>query len=468
MSPVSTFHLLGLDVGSTTTSVLVARARVLKNSVTQRMELADAVVVWRSEMVLTPYRGAALDTPAVFALVDSWVAACGVPAVEIRAGSALVTGLAALATNAEALASELQRRYPDALAAVADDPLLESWLAFQGNCAALCRRDPRALFLNLDIGGGTTNWALGRGGEVLRAGWNYAGARHFRFIPGSYTIDAVSSHGVRLLAEIGLRRGHGDTLTPDEVAQVTGYLASSLEALVTGDAARWAYHVKALDGSAKPPSADELAGARIVFSGGVGELFYRPRDGVTPFGDLGSDLAGRLAGSRAIAVRLSTEIPETLGRATVQGLALHQIEVSGASCFIAEPSPLPLRGVPILGNLPGDAAGVAAALRLGAGSARGAVFLVPGLAAGAAGAKAFGLVLRAALAAGDYPATSPLVILLPDNRGKVVGSYASDWGRLPTRLVVVDEIVPRGAKFVSLGQPRHQVIPVSFYGSGGG
>jgi len=48
--------------------------------------------------------------------------------------------------------------------------------------------------------------------------------------------------------------------------------------------------------------------------------------------------------------------------------------------------------------------------------------------------------------------------------GKTVGSYASDWGRLPVKLIVTDELACRNSRFASLGATRDNVVPVSFYG----
>ena len=65
-----------------------------------------------------------------------------------------------------------------------------------------------------------------------------------------------------------------------------------------------------------------------------------------------------------------------------------------------------------------------------------------------------------------FPATHPLVLLLEENLGKVLGQYVTRWGALPMRLMVIDEVLPRDAQYVQIGVLRHQVVPVSFYGLG--
>ena len=60
--------------------------------------------------------------------------------------------------------------------ATAGDPALESWLAFMGNCHALSLAKPGVPIVNIDVGGGTTNLALGIDGQVVAAGALHVGA----------------------------------------------------------------------------------------------------------------------------------------------------------------------------------------------------------------------------------------------------------------------------------------------------
>src|SRR5205814_3577070 len=112
--------------------------------------------------VFTPFQGDdQIDLGVLEGLLDTWLAAGHVQASELFGGGALLTGLTAQKENASALVRLIRRRLGDALVATADDPCLESWLAFMGSCAELSRQHPDRNILNLDIGGGTTNIALG-------------------------------------------------------------------------------------------------------------------------------------------------------------------------------------------------------------------------------------------------------------------------------------------------------------------
>src|SRR5205807_7337842 len=133
------------------------------------------------------------------------------------------TGLAARAATAAAAVGLVRRRLGDALVATADDPCLESWLAFLGSCAGLSRAQPDTPVLNLDVGGGTTNLALGKAGEVLRTGCLFVGARHIQVDPGTYRIVRLSRYAAALLDHLGIRKGIGACLSTAEVDAVLGF-----------------------------------------------------------------------------------------------------------------------------------------------------------------------------------------------------------------------------------------------------
>jgi ethanolamine utilization protein EutA len=78
--------------------------------------------------------------------------------------------------------------------------------------------------------------------------------------------------------------------------------------------------------------------------------------------------------------------------------------------------------------------------------------------------KALGERIGQALLQSRFPADQPLVLLASDDAGKTLGSYATDWGRRPATLFVIDELPDRGAHFANVGRPRENLVPVSFYG----
>jgi ethanolamine utilization protein EutA len=463
----TTVHLIGLDFGSTTSGALVARARVAHHSVTGRMQLESPEVVYRPEPVFTPFRDDGIDAAAVDALLDRWFSASGVRPQDFFAGGAIITGLAALRDNAALIARAVGRRIGEAVVATADDPCLESWLAFMGSCSTLSRLYPDRLVLNLDIGGGTTNPALGRGGDVLATGCHYIGARHFQVRPGTYRLTSISQHGRALLQALGLHRDVGDVLDEPVLAAILDWYVAALEAVVHGDRTFFAAPVGRMHEQAAFPGSTDAA---ITFSGGVGELLYRhaagqPLPGTTHFGDLGIDLAVRISRSPLLARDLGALVPEQRGRATVYGLALHSTEVSGTTLFLPDADVLPLRDLPVVARLRIDTGStdIDDAIALAQRHAQGACIQFLGTMPAQDGVKRLGERIARALD-NTSPLGRPLVLLLESNLGKTLGNYATDWGRARTGLIVVDEMPDRHAHFANIGRPRDGVVPVSFYG----
>lgn len=460
-------HLIGLDFGSTTSSALIARARVGHHGVTGRVALETPEIVYRPDPVFTPFHDRGIDADAVDALLDRWFTSSGFAPEDFFAGGTIITGLAALRDNAAIIARAVGNRLGEAVVATADDPCLESWLAFMGSCSRLSRLHADRPILNLDIGGGTTNPALGLNGAVLATGCHFIGARHFQVQPGTYRLTAVSQHGRALLHALGLDCGVGDVLDESTLAAILDWYAAALEAIVRGDRAFFATPAGRVH---EQVAFAGTADVTITFSGGVGELLYRhaagePLPGTTHFGDLGIDLALRIARSPLLARDLTALIPEQRGRATVYGLTLHSTEVSGATLFLPDTDVLPMRDLPVVARLPVDAdpAAIGDAVALAHRHAQGACIQLLGKAPAPDGVKRLGERIGQALRRSSAT-DRPLVLLLETNLGKTLGNYATDWGRAPVTLIVVDEMPDRHAHFANIGRPRDGVVPVSFYG----
>jgi ethanolamine utilization protein EutA len=463
-------HLVGLVVGTTTTSMLAASARVLRNCVTGRSEMGAVTTIFRSEPVLTPYQGDLVDLPRLTELLDGWLGASGVMSHAFSAGGALVTGLAARSANAGDVADLVRSRFAGALVATADDPCLESWLSFMGGCLELSRANPDIPFVHLDVGGGTTNLAWGLAGEVRRTGCLLVGARHLEFVPGTYRIARLSEFGLRELAELHIAAGPGDDLDAVSRDALVDRYVERIERAVRGktgpddnSGAPWWVQVPFLPPKSRFPV--------ITLSGGVGELAYRLAHGesvpgTTAFGDIGIDLAARLCRSPLVSRHLATYVPRERGRATTVGLTVHHQEVSGTTLFLPKPDILPLADIPVVGVArdTADDDDLHTLVKLALAGARGGCLLVELDRRDADGLRNFGSRLASAIEVAGAATDRPLVLLTRHNLGKTLGQYATRWGRLARPLVVLDEIAPRRAHFATLGRMCENTVPVSFYG----
>jgi ethanolamine utilization protein EutA len=462
--------LLGLDFGTTTSSALIASAKVARSSATGHTQLDDVQVIYKSEPVFTPFIKQNIDTEKVAKLIAKWLDESGVKITEIFSGGSMITGLAAQADNAAALSKLIIKLVGESVIATADDPCLESWLAFMGSCSALSRYHADTPILNFDIGGGTTNVALGVDGDVQQTGCYFIGARHFQFVPGSYQLNAISPYGAALLDTLNINKKIGETLSIDARTIIINFYINMLEAIATNEASFLGL-----------PIAQKLTQVaieiqpkikpKITFSGGVGELIYKISANetlptTTFYGDFGIDLALAISKSALFSADLKTCIPEHKGRATVVGLTLHSTEISGATVYLPQADCLPLRDLPIISKLSPDASNEQwqNAVALAAKRQQGACIQITACSNSLEQVRALATQIKHALHTNQYAPCQPLVILVKANIGKALGNYISNWGQLDYNLIVIDEVALRDARFVHIGRVQQGMIPVSFYG----
>lgn len=473
----SSVLLLGLDFGSTTSSALVARSHILTNSITGNMELGDIKIVFRSEIALTPFIDDHIDENKVTQLLNLWFQQCGYAAEDFFAGGVIITGLAARQKNAEFLAKLIEERMGEILVATADDPNFESWLAFMGGCSALSRYHKTTAIVNLDIGGGTTNPAIGLNGVVNQTGCYFIGARHIQFERGCYRILALTTEAKMLFKRLNIHKQVNDVLTIEELNRFLDFYVKALECIAQGNTSFFD-SAELLPIQQVPfsyePTINPVA---ITFSGGVGELIYRAVAGqslptTTFYGDLGIDLAKAIIASPILSRSLTTIAPENEGRATVYGLALHSTEVSGNTLYLPNPNVLPIKHLPIISRVSGDITKqeLAVALKLICQSQTGGCLQIfikdsTGFRTDKVNMiRQLGQMFYEILKELQPSQTLPIVILVDCNIGKSLGAYATDWGKLTLNLIVIDEVLLKDASFVNLRTQHQQVIPISFYG----
>jgi ethanolamine utilization protein EutA len=472
---VKDVRLVGLDFGTTTSRCVAATARLSRNAVTGRHDLSNVREIFRSPVVLTPFEDHGLDERRLVEHLDAWLEAAtnapGADGEEIFGGGALLTGLAAQQPNSPALIELIRARVKDVLVASAGDPSLEAWLAFQANAGSLSRSQPDRWFINLDIGGGTTNIAAGRSGEVARTGSLFVGARHIEVVPGTFQIVKLSPYTRALLDHLGIGSRPGECLAPPQVAAILDWQLELIERALAGDRASFQNPVASLHEQVAFLPPRDFGEPTYCLSGGVGELVYEILKSnqlppTTQFGDLGTELARRIATSPRWAARLAEASRPHAGRATVYGLLLYTTQVSGTTVYLPDANLLPLRDVPILGRVTLDSTAeqVRDVLQLvGRSPIGGCVLVELGQGDGSA-VKSVGERIASVLSKVNFPGERPLILLVRENVGKALGGYVSQWGAAPIKLIVLDEIAPLDARFVQVGSLRDYVVPISFYG----
>jgi len=374
--------------------------------------------VHRSDVMLTPYASAErIDTDALRAFVDRSYAEAGWRREDVDTGAVIATGEAARKENAAGIVALLGGEAGRFVCATAGHHL-EALLAAHGSGAVTMSRDPSTpLVLNVDIGGGTTKYAVCRAGAVPETAAVDLGAR----VRG-WTAEDMAD---RILAVAEGR--------PVEPAL---WLTEPLRA-------------------AGPFPV-------VVFSGGVGEHVNgrEHRD----FGDLGLRL-GRAIAARARALTVAPPVEAI--RATCIGAAQYAVQVSGDTLYLSDPVLLPLRDLEAVPLRPARADPAAIAEELIRGIARldredGRLAVAVRWAHGGAYAALRALAEGIARGTRAVAPGAPLVVVVDADVAGVLGQVLREELGVERPVLVIDQIALSDLDFVDVGAvlPEKQVVPV--------
>lgn len=333
---------VGIDVGSATSHLMFSHLHLRRQAqgYSTRFTVVSRDVLHRSEILLTPYLPDGLiDAEALEAFFSDTYRAAGLERSDIDAGAVILTGVALERANARRIADLFADEGGRFVCASAGHNL-EAILAAHGSGSVARSTDGESV-LNVDVGGGTTKFALCVGGEIVATMAIWGGSRLIVLDEASRATRIEPPLG-RMAAELGLDLGVGTPVAPD----VRERLAASLAARI----------VQAASGSPTEVLAGGLPASprpqRIVLSGGVAE--YVDRDGDDGHGDLGPALARALGQAmRSLGVPIEPA-PERI-RATVIGASQFTMQLSGNTIHLSGPIDLPIHNIPVVAiDVPSD------------------------------------------------------------------------------------------------------------------
>ena len=300
---------VGLDVGTTTTQMIVSKLAVENRASAfsvPKMEIVDREILYRGQVRFTPLLGEDLvDAPKLGQMIRREYELAGITREDVDTGAVIITGETSRKENAKAVLEQISDLAGEFVVATAG-PDLESVLAAKGAGAVQFSKDSGKRVLHMDIGGGTTNLALIEDGKILRTGCLNVGGRLVKLgEDGKITYVSPVLKGISSLKV-------GDKPEKQELEELAKNLARVLEGaagwgeepllgkLVTREARPW-----------QPPEGVQ----GISFSGGVADCIAREIPWLS-FGDLGPLLGQAIRESRLCAgeYRLGTEtIRATVG-----------------------------------------------------------------------------------------------------------------------------------------------------------
>jgi ethanolamine utilization protein EutA len=335
---------IGIDIGSSTSHFMFARVHMqrLATALTSRFVVVGREVVWRSPILLTPYRpDGAIDAAQLALFISAGYHEAGIAPIAVDSGAIILTGEALKRHNARAIADLFSAEAGKFVCALAGHHM-ECVLGAHGSGAVALSAQGHATILNVDIGGGTTKLTLIRNGVILASSAVEIGVR-LVVTDADRRITRLEPPVVALAREAGIALAAGAELTATDRTAIVARMADVLIGMIDRRPPD-ALTRQLLVTEWWPDDAADVALDALTFSGGVAEYVYgrESRD----FGDLGNDLARALRA--AIGNRIAVRDPGQGIRATVIGAGQFSVQVSGNTIMIAHPEQLPLRNIPVL------------------------------------------------------------------------------------------------------------------------
>ena len=329
---------VGVDIGSATSHLVFSQIDLKQQGT--RYLVTRRTVLSESDIQLTPYRNeSAIDTEALGLFISRQYEKAGLTRQDIDTGALILTGTALRRRNARAIADLFAEEAGRFVAVTAGDGL-EATLAAHGSGAVLLSAAANQVVLNIDIGGGTSKFAVCAEGKVREVTALDIGAR-LLVLDQKGVLIRIEEAGRRLSADAGVEVSPGSRVDGEGLKKIADLMADRLfDAIPRQEPMR--EHLPYL--RLAPLSYCGKIDA-ISFSGGISEFIYAHEKG--GFGDLGAQLA---AAVRQRIEKLGIPVIEPAAgiRATVIGASQYTVQVSGKTIFIDPPDALPIRNVPVV------------------------------------------------------------------------------------------------------------------------
>lgn len=446
---------VGLDVGTTSTQVIVSQLLVENNAsgfTVPEMVIAQRSVRYKSPVYFTPLVGQDLvDGEGIRQIVEQEYTRAGIQRQDVDTGAVIITGETSRRENARAVLAALSDFAGDFVVATAG-PDLESVLAAKGAGAVRYSEETGKPVLHMDIGGGTANLALIENGKIKATTCLNVGGRLIkmdetgRVVYVSAVLDGLTSLRV------------GDGAEKEQIRAVAEILVQALEmaaGLREPTALLERLTTKEVQGERIATPVCGLArkdteSLVISFSGGVADCIEKEMDWLE-FGDMGPILGQAIRESRLCsgAYRLGDE---TI-RATVIGAGCHSAQLSGSTVFYKNIA-FPMKNLPVVRLEQQELSAKRVREALGRLDTDG-VLAIPGLSA-----PDYGTVKAMAKAIAAGFAGRRVLVAVQTDMAKALGQAIALELPEETGCLCIDSVKLEDGSFLDVGAPVAFALPV--------
>jgi ethanolamine utilization protein EutA len=335
---------VGIDLGTTTSQVIFSELEIVNTagpSSVPHYEFSRRDILYVSPVIFTPFDAQGqVDVAALDLFIRKQYALAGLTVASVESGAIIITGETSKARNARDTVMSLASGLGDFVVATAG-PHLESVIAGRGSGAGAYSEKNAARVLNIDVGGGTSNYAVFEGGRVIDTACLNVGG-HLLQTDASRRVTTIHAPAAIILRDLFGSDLTAAQLTPQQVQQVAQRMAALIIEVMQAQPSALAHQLLMTDALKQAYRFDA-----VFISGGVGECMARPgTESAYRFGDIGPLLAQALAQQLAELATPLREPAQTL-RATVIGAGAHTLTLSGSTVWNKYQG-APLRNVPVL------------------------------------------------------------------------------------------------------------------------
>jgi ethanolamine utilization protein EutA len=463
-----TLKSVGIDIGSSTSHLVFSRLTLRREgaALSGRFKVTNREVLYRSDIMLTPYlSGTLIDIEKVKRFIEAAYSAAGFAPEDIDTGAVIITGEALKKENAQPIV-EYFAKYSGKFICAAAGHNHEALLAAYGCGAVDLAKSEGKPVLNVDMGGGTTKFALIENGVVSQTAAISVGARLIAF-DETNVITRMEDAGAVFMKQLGHTVELGKKITQKQKDDFAGLMAKVLfDVIENGPTLPLSKQLMVT-----PPLKNYRGLSQvdhIVFSGGVSEHVYDHDR--TSHGDVGPILGKNVREYVAKLAKKDMVREPTEGiRATVIGAGEYTVQASGNTSYISNPKVLPVFGLKVIQASLRDGASVAQSLKLSLRK-----FDLTSFTSGLA----LSLSLDAQL---DYKTIrkvaegiaeilehsdnrqSPLYLALDLDVAKSLGGILKEELKVSREIIAIDGIEVGDLDYIDIGEPMGitEVIPVT-------
>lgn len=335
---------VGIDIGTTTSQLIFSVLEIVNTAGPTSIphyEFSKREICYASPVLFTPFDDhGQIAMEVLDGFIRQQYQQAGMALKDVESGAIIITGETSKARNARETVMVLAEALGDFVVATAG-PHLESVVAGRGSGAAAYSEKNMASVLNIDVGGGTSNFAVFENGQLSDTACLNVGGRLVQ-TNGEGQVQRLHAPAMHIVRELFPQAKALADFTAQDLRHIAHRMAELIVEIIESNTSPLAQTLLMTEGLRQAPHYQA-----VFISGGVGECLAHPSDD-SPFrfGDLGPWLAHAL-GEQLKAKGFPVREPVQTLRATVIGAGAHTLTLSGSTVWNKYQG-APLRNVPVV------------------------------------------------------------------------------------------------------------------------